>query len=330
MRTLKHLAVAAAMVGLVAPVQAEYYPGSTDFEGDSPLADACWSNVVEAAIEADASVADVPRSPNLPPSFDNASRTNVLSLDTDAQIVRYLQSDRAAPSASTIYIDVLTKGDPLLADASVPDVGDDDKIFVYSRVSQSGSETNLCVYAKDAADGTAQEFVLTKTIGKDEWHRLVVKATAAGYQVYCDGTDAAATDKLYECYLLNCSIKAQNPGGALSNTAIAVTNGLVSITVRLDRQKPLGFINGVLHIYGTDDLAVGFGKSPISEEIVNFVDGDSIFDIEQAEGPVTQSVTAIFSLTDVTAKFFSAVIEFPIAGDPWEDPREEPWEEPEE
>jgi len=207
MRTLKHLAVAAAMVGLVAPVQAEYYPGSTDFEGDSPLADACWSNVVEAAIEADASVADVPRSPNLPPSFDNASRTNVLSLDTDAQIVRYLQSDRAAPSASTIYIDVLTKGDPLLADASVPDVGDDDKIFVYTRVSQSGSETNLCVYAKDAADGTAQEFVLTKTIGNDEWHRLVVKATAAGYQVYCDGTDAAdlckTADDVDTFYALN-------------------------------------------------------------------------------------------------------------------------------
>ena len=207
MRTLKHLAVVATMVGLVAPVQAEYYPGSTDFEGDSPLADAYWSNVVEAAIEADASVADVPRSPNLPPSFDKTSRTNVLSLDTDARIIRYLQSDRAAPSASTIYIDVLTKSDPLLADASVPDVGDDDKIFVYSRVSQSGSETNLCVYAKDAAGGTAQEFVLTKTIGNDEWHRLVVKATAAGYQVYCDGTDAAdlckTADDVDTFYALN-------------------------------------------------------------------------------------------------------------------------------
>ena len=51
MRTLKHLAIAAAMVGLVAPAQAEYYPGSADFEGENPLADACWSNVVEAVIE---------------------------------------------------------------------------------------------------------------------------------------------------------------------------------------------------------------------------------------------------------------------------------------
>ena len=112
MHTLKNLAIAAAMVGLVAPAQAEYYPGATDFEGESPLADACWSNVVEAAIEADASVADVPRSLNLPPSFDKTSRTNVLSFDTDAPIVRYLQSDWAAPSASTIYADVLVP--PLL------------------------------------------------------------------------------------------------------------------------------------------------------------------------------------------------------------------------
>ena len=112
MRILKHLAIAAAMVGLVAPAQAEYYPGSTDFEGESPLADACWSNVVEAAIEADASVADVPRSLNLPPSFDKTSRTNVLSFDTDAPIVRYLQSDWAASSASTIYADVHPSGTP--------------------------------------------------------------------------------------------------------------------------------------------------------------------------------------------------------------------------
>ena len=90
------------------------------------------------------------------------------------------------------------------------------------------------------------------------------------------------------------------------------------------RQKPLGFINGVLHIYGTDDLADDF--SLISDEIVGFSDGDSIFDTDPAEVTVTQSVTATFSPSDVTAKFFRAVIEFPIPGDP--DPGEEPWEEP--
>ena len=127
--------------------------------------------------------------------------------------------------------------------------------------------------------------------------------------------------------MLNCSIKAANPGGALTNTAIAVTNGVVSITVQLVRQKPLGFINGVLHIYGTDDLADDF--SLISDEIVGFSDGDSIFDTAPAEGTVTQSVTATFSLTDVTATFFKAVIEFPEAEDS-EDPWEEPWEDTEE
>ena len=82
MHTLKHLAIAAAMVGLVAPAQAEYYPGSTDFEGDSPLADACWSNVVEAAIEFDASVADAIRSPNLPPPFDKAPYSSLTARRT--------------------------------------------------------------------------------------------------------------------------------------------------------------------------------------------------------------------------------------------------------
>ena len=36
------------------------------------------------------------------------------------------------------------------------------------------------------------------------------------------GSDSAATDKLYECWLLNCSITAANPGGALSITIRAV------------------------------------------------------------------------------------------------------------
>ena len=82
MRTLKHLAVAAAIVGLVASAQAEYYPGSTDFEGDNSLADACWSNVVVAAVVADASVADAIRSPNLPPSFDKAPYSSLTARRT--------------------------------------------------------------------------------------------------------------------------------------------------------------------------------------------------------------------------------------------------------
>ena len=181
-----HFAVAAAIIGLAAPVQAGFFDGSTDFEGASPLSDACWGNVGEAVVVADASVAAAPRAAALPPSFDATSRTNVLCVDDSDPVVRYLQADQAAPAASTIYADVLVKGSPLPAGADTPEPGADDKILVYTRISQDGIETNLCVYAKDAANGTAQEFVLTTTVGWDEWHRLVIKATAEGYQIYCD------------------------------------------------------------------------------------------------------------------------------------------------
>ena len=125
------------------------------------------------------------------------------------------------------------------------------------------------------------------------------------------GHDAAATDKLYECWLLNCSITAQNPGGTIHTTGIAVTNGVVSIRVRLDRNAPLGFINGVVRLYGAETLAGGFDDDPISEEIVEFSEGDSTFDIAPTEASVTQYVTATFSPTDVTARFFQSAIEFP-------------------
>ena len=125
------------------------------------------------------------------------------------------------------------------------------------------------------------------------------------------GHDAAATDKLYECWLLNCSITAENPGGTIHTTGIAVTNGVVSIRVRLDRNAPLGHINGVVHLYGAETLAGGFGDDPISEEIVGFSEGDSTFAIAKTDDSVSQFVTATFSPTDVTARFFQSAIEFP-------------------
>ena len=85
------------------------------------------------------------------------------------------------------------------------------------------------------------------------------------------------------------------------------------------RQKPLGFINGVLHIYGTDDLADDF--SLISDEIVGFSDGDSIFDTAPAIGPVTQTVTVIFDNAYNPEKFFKAAIEWAIVENP-----DDPWE----
>ena len=149
------------------------------------------------------------------------------------------------------------------------------------------------------------------------------------------GSDAAATDKLYECWLLNCSITAENPGGALSITGFAVSNDQVFVTVQLVRQSPLGYINGALYLYGANDLSVGFGDRPISNEIVNFRDGDSTFAVDsatvQASGTVTQTVTATFDTSIVTETFFKAKIEFPRSDEPdepWEPDPEEPEEEP--
>ena len=123
------------------------------------------------------------------------------------------------------------------------------------------------------------------------------------------GDDSAATDLLYACWRLNCSIKDENPGGKISITAFSVTNGVVSIAVQLARRLPLGSINGVLYFYGADDLAAGFGRSPISEEIIDFSDGSSSFDTEPVAGPLVQSVTATIDATYITWKFFKAVIE---------------------
>ena len=129
------------------------------------------------------------------------------------------------------------------------------------------------------------------------------------------GEDAAATDKLYECWLLNCSITAENPGGALSITGFAVSNDQISVTVQLVRQSPLGYIKGVLYLYGADDLAEGFCRSPIAKEIINFCYGDSTFNIDSgtvpASGSVTQTVTATFGTSLVSEKFIKAAIEFP-------------------
>ena len=109
-------------------------------------------------------------------------------------------------------------------------------------------------------------------------------------------------------------LTAENPGGALSITGFAVSNGQISVTVQLVRQSPMGFINGVLYLYGAGDLAVGFGRSPIANEIIDFGEGDSTFNVDPttvpASGSVTQTVTATFDTSLVSAKFIRAAIEF--------------------
>ena len=127
------------------------------------------------------------------------------------------------------------------------------------------------------------------------------------------GHDSAATDKLYACFLLNCDFTAQNAGGVLRLTDIAVSNGVVSVKVRLVRKAPLGAIHGVLNLYGATDLAAGFGRSPIAKESISFGAGDSTFATAPAAGTIVQSVTATFSVNAVSSKFFKAAIE---ASDP--------------
>ena len=123
------------------------------------------------------------------------------------------------------------------------------------------------------------------------------------------GDDAAATKKLYECFMLNSDFTAQGAGGALSITGIAVTNGFVSITVQLERKAPLGFIIGHLYLYGASDLAAGFDYYPIADESIDFGTGDPTFATVPAAGTVTQSVTATFSVNAVAETFFKAAIE---------------------
>jgi len=124
------------------------------------------------------------------------------------------------------------------------------------------------------------------------------------------GKDADATAKLYECYLCNSDFRTQDAGARLGFSAISVSNGVVSVTVELVRKAPFGTINGVLNFYGADDLADGFGSSPIAKGSVSFGTDDAKFDIGPTAGSVTQTATA--NISNATEKFFKAAIEVDV------------------
>ena len=148
------------------------------------------------------------------------------------------------------------------------------------------------------------------------------------------GHDAAATDRLYECWLLNLNFKVQDAGATLCFTDITVSNR-VSMTVQLVRKAPLaGWINGYLYLYGANDLAAGFDRDPIPDESVEYFTGDPSFNLVTASNDtVTQTAVATLN-SSVTAKFFKAEIGIftPYEPeDPWEPEPEDPEpEEPEE
>ena len=141
------------------------------------------------------------------------------------------------------------------------------------------------------------------------------------------GDDYAAMEKMYECYILNCDFREPGAGATkLGFTDIAVSNGVVSVTVQLTRKAPLGAIHGCLYFYGARDLAVGFDSSPIQDASVSFGADDPTFATAPTTGSVTQTATATFSF--ISYKFFKAAIHayLPDNGDePWEEPWE-PWE----
>ena len=77
----------------------------------------------------------------------------------------------------------------------------------------------------------------------------------------------------------------------------------------------------MLNLYGADDLADGFGPSPIAKGSVSFGADDPTFATAPTTGSVTQTVTATFSY--ISYKFFKAAIHAYLPGND-----EEPWEEP--
>ena len=125
------------------------------------------------------------------------------------------------------------------------------------------------------------------------------------------GKDAASTAKLYECYLGNCDFRTQDAGARLGFSAISVSNDVVSVTVELVRKAPFGTINGVLNFYGADDLAAGFGPSPIAKGSVSFGAGDPTFATDRSAGSVTQTASA--NIGNATEKFFKAAIEVDVS-----------------
>ena len=138
------------------------------------------------------------------------------------------------------------------------------------------------------------------------------------------GNDAAATEKLHECYLLNCDFRMQDAGGSLSITDITVSTNLY-ITVQLVRKAPQGngVITGKLCFYGANDLAAGFVRTPIPDENVGFLDNPT-FRIYEPSDSVSQTVPAV--LRNVTYKFFKAAI-VPLPPEPEPDPEPEPEQE---
>jgi hypothetical protein len=279
---LTHLAVAAVFAGLATQVQAGYFPGSTDFE-DDPLANtAVWpsASIGEATITADATVESAGRATYRPSGFSTTDCENVLSVDNDiaSPIVCNINGGETMP-ASTIYADVLIKGTPLANGAPVPEVGPNDKIFVYTRVNATGTDTNLCVLAKPDASSLTNEYVFTSThIGKDSWHRVIIEAVSDGtYKVYCDAFGQNALGTYYPI----------NGGSSMSSVAFAGTGSVDDLILSTwEPEKP---VYTLTWREGFD--SVSYTLNGVADDPLTAADGEYAF---QADPNATIVLTGVY------------------------------------
>ena len=119
------------------------------------------------------------------------------------------------------------------------------------------------------------------------------------------GSDAAATDKLYECWMYNCDFRVTGAGFVSLKVINTTLNGsyIKTATVQLVRKAPLGRINGYLYFYADGST------QPIPEESVEFLgdNNDDRFAVSPSTGEVTQTATATFN-SSVTATTVEAKI----------------------
>lgn len=117
------------------------------------------------------------------------------------------------------------------------------------------------------------------------------------------GNNAAATDKLYECWLYNCDFRVAGAGGSVSVISTTFNGANVeTVTVQLTRKAPLGAIIGTLYFFADDN------SNPIQDESVQFFgsNNDPLFETAPTTGEVIQTATA--TLQYVTATTITARI----------------------
>ena len=118
------------------------------------------------------------------------------------------------------------------------------------------------------------------------------------------GSNAAATDKLYLCWMYNCDFTVEGAGFvSLTIPETTTDEGYIkTATVQLTRKAPLGRINGVLYFYANGST------QPIPYESVEFFgdNNDDTFATARSTDEVTQTATATFNnsvrATSVTAE----------------------------